>query len=384
MFQLFESLRHIIKPQTYVIDNQIYQLHYKATVLILLAFSLMVTARQYFGDPIECMGGPAVPQKMLDTFCWVHTTFSVENAWKKKVGEEVVYPGVDNSKDAKEGRVYHAYYQWVCFVLFFQALGFYVPRFLWKMTEGGLTRNLVLGLNNPILNQEDKSGSLNLLSDYFYTNMHLHNTRFLIYTMTEVLNLLNVIIQMIAMDRFLGGQFSSYGIDVLRFTEWEDSVRYDPMIKVFPRLTKCLFFMFGHSGSIEKHDAMCILPINILNEKIYIFLWFWFYSLALLSALALIYRAMTIFFPSIRATVLHYHCRLARTKDIRKVLQNGSVGDWFLLDLLAKNMEPANFRDLMASLKDRFSRDTGRSDSFDDIKDQLLTLNRQMSMLQKR
>ena len=27
--------------------------------------------------------------------------------------------------------------QWVCFVLFFQAGLFYVPRYLWKATEGG-------------------------------------------------------------------------------------------------------------------------------------------------------------------------------------------------------------------------------------------------------
>ena len=39
-------------------------------------------------------------------------------------------------------------------------------------------------------------------------------------------------------------------------------------------MTKCTFHKFGSSGEIEKHDAMCILPLNIVNEKIYIFLWF--------------------------------------------------------------------------------------------------------------
>ena len=25
---------------------------------------------------------------------------------------------------------------------------------------------------------------------------------------------------------------------------------------------------------VQKHDALCMLPINVVNEKIYVFLWF--------------------------------------------------------------------------------------------------------------
>ena len=31
---------------------------------------------------------------------------------------------------------------------------------------------------------------------------------------------------------------------------------------------------YGPSGSIVNHDGLCILPINIINEKIYVFLWY--------------------------------------------------------------------------------------------------------------
>ena len=34
-------------------------------------------------------------------------------------------------------RVYHAYYQWVPIVLFFQAICFYAPHWIWKQIEGG-------------------------------------------------------------------------------------------------------------------------------------------------------------------------------------------------------------------------------------------------------
>ena len=35
------------------------------------------------------------------------------------------------------------------------------------------------------------------------------------------------------------------------------------MIYIFPRMTKCTFHKFGTSGEVEKHDALCILPLNI-------------------------------------------------------------------------------------------------------------------------
>ena len=52
------------------------------------------------------------------------------------------------------------------------------------------------------------------------------------------------------------------------------------MIYIFPRMTKCTFHKFGASGEVEKHDALCILPLNIVNEKIYIFIWFWWVTRA--------------------------------------------------------------------------------------------------------
>jgi hypothetical protein len=349
MFQLFGSLKQFIKPQSCIIDNHIFRLHYKATALILIGFSLMVTARQYFGDPIDCISRDDIPPNLLDTYCWIHTTFSIENAWKKRVGDEVPYPGVDKTTP-NEKRVYHAYYQWVCFVLFFQAILFYVPRYLWKAVEGGLLKNLVLGLDAPILREDQKESSRSLLVEYLYRNLNNHNTLFLSYAITEVLNLLNVILQMFLMDRFLGGQFTNYGWEVINFSEWDWTVRYDPMIKVFPRLTKCTFHRYGSSGDVQKHDAMCILPINIVNEKVYIFLWFWFYFLAIMSFLAIIYRAITIFYPGVRVMATQSHCRIANTQALTSVLSQCRVGDWFIIDLLSKNLDTLNFKDLIFDL----------------------------------
>ena len=50
-----------------------------------------------------------------------------------------------------EDVVYHKYYQWVVFVLFIQAVMFHIPRIIWKHAEGGLMKNLVGDLTNPVL-----------------------------------------------------------------------------------------------------------------------------------------------------------------------------------------------------------------------------------------
>jgi len=144
-----------------------------------------------------------------------------------------------------------------------------------------------------------------------------------------MLNLANVVLQMIMMDKFLGGQFTTYGWQVIQFTEWDFNVRYDPMIKVFPRLTKCTFHRYGSSGDVQKHDAMCILPINIINEKIYIFLWFWFYFLALLTFATITYRMVTVASRRLRIRLIQDRCiSLADKSAIKKVVENVDVGDW--------------------------------------------------------
>ena len=50
-------------------------------------------------------------------------------------------------------------------------------------------------------------------------------------------------------------------------------------------MTKCTFHKFGPSGTVQKFDGLCVLPLNIINEKIYVFLWFWFVILAITTGI---------------------------------------------------------------------------------------------------
>lgn len=133
------------------------------------------------------------------------------------------------------------------------------------------------------------------------------------------------VINIVMTDKFLGGAFSSYGTDVIAFSNMNQENRTDPMVAIFPRVTKCTFHKFGPSGSIQKHDALCVLALNILNEKIYVFLWFWFVLLATLSALAIVYSIAAVLLPSIRETILKRRFRFGTSTSVSTIISRTQV-----------------------------------------------------------
>lgn len=61
------------------------------------------------------------------------------------------------------------------------------------------------------------------------------------------------IINIIMVDKFLGGSFITYGTDIIKYSNMNQENRSDPMIEIFPRITKCTFHKYGSSGSIQSH-----------------------------------------------------------------------------------------------------------------------------------
>ena len=94
------------------------------------------------------------------------------------------------------------------------------------------------------------------------------------------------------------------GLDVLNYTEMDHEDRPDPMHVVFPKMAKCTFHKYGPSGTIEKKDGLCVLPVNIINEKIFIFLWFWLVVVSAITGVFLIYRVAVLAGPQIRIALI--------------------------------------------------------------------------------
>ena len=93
-------------------------------------------------------------------------------------------------------------------------------------------------------------------------------------------------------------------MNAINFLDADPETRIDPMATVFPRVTKCTYRKYGPSGTIQNHDAMCVMPINIVNEKIYVFLWFWLILMSALSVFSVIYHIFMMVTPSVNKMVL--------------------------------------------------------------------------------
>lgn len=74
----------------------------------------------------------------------------------------------------------------------------------------------------------------------------------------------------------------------------------DPMQAILPIKGMCEFRTSGLSGEIQRNSMLCTLPLNFLNQKILLGLWFWFAALLLLSVLLLIAGLIALCFPGSR------------------------------------------------------------------------------------
>ncbi len=70
---------------------------------------------------------------------------------------------------------------------------------------------------------------------------------------------------------------------------------------------------------------MCVLALNIINEKIYVFLWFWFIILAVLTSLYLLYVLGVIAVPAMRKVMVErnakWDIKVRRGKESCDVIQ---------------------------------------------------------------
>jgi len=359
MIDLFNDLKKwLLKIDAVKIDNNVFKLHYRATFLVMTCACIFITANCYIGDPIDCMVA-GVPGDMMDTYCWIHSTYSIPSRWVGKKGVDVPHPGVAPVADLEDGTElkYHKWYQWVSFFLFLEAVFFYLPRFFWKGAENGKVAMLVGNLKDPLLSDKAKETQINEIIKYYRRHRGTHFFYALRFFALEVYNFTNVICQMYFIDFFLGGEFQTYGMDVLNYTGLEHEDRPDPMAKVFPKVTKCTFHKYGPSGTVEKNDGLCILPVNIINEKLFIFIWFWLIFVAVSSGLYLIFRLSTLIADQMRVGLITVHGgKSCRRSDVEAILDQPGftwtekIGDWFLLHLICKNLNVLLVNDLIRTL----------------------------------
>jgi len=337
---LFDPLKKLLNLGKTVTDNYAFRLHYKITVTIFMLFTILVTAKQFFGDPINCLV-EGVPDKIVNVYCWVTGTFTIPELAVNQ--DRLAYPGIGTYNKHYHTKTYHKYYQWVCFVVFGQALMFYLPRHIWTMIEGGRMKFIVAGLKEFLADEEAINKNVEKLEKNYAVHRGYRNNFYAYkFFFCEFLNFVNVVFQILLTNRFLGGLFMEYGSRYLQAHALTDK-DIDPVHQVFPKVTKCEFAVHTPSGDIKESDALCVLPLNIVNEKIYLVMWVWLMFLVVLSSISLLYRTAVICLPSVRTLVFFHTNNSSKAYDIRAVCSHVQLGDWFVLRLIQKNVEERVF-----------------------------------------
>ncbi|MCP9260105.1 Innexin [Dirofilaria immitis] len=195
---------------------------------------------------------------------------------------------------------YRGYYQWVPFVFALQAILFYLPVILWRtlysivdIKVGTICDTCSIRSNmaarDRLKNMEKVASFLAYERDIHSSldgrmHRHLSSGRFLItaYLFTKFLFALNALVQFWIVKKFLGVESIWWGAQVfdnlIHGLEW-------PQTGNFPRVTLCDFTV-RVLGNLHRHTVQCVLMINMFNEKIFLFLWFWLVIISTINVIS--------------------------------------------------------------------------------------------------
>lgn len=84
MYKLLGSLKVYLRVQEVTTDGTIFRMHNLFTTALLMACSLIITATQYVGNPIQCIVN-GMPTHVINTYCWISSTFTMPDAFRRQV-----------------------------------------------------------------------------------------------------------------------------------------------------------------------------------------------------------------------------------------------------------------------------------------------------------
>ncbi|CAD6194742.1 unnamed protein product [Caenorhabditis auriculariae] len=272
------SLRAISKHD----DDAVDRLNYVYTTRMLLALSVLLFTKNYVGEPLQCW----VPKQFTESWeVYTEQYCFIENTYFSPMSDENLPPA-----EARASREM-IYYQWVPFILLGMAFLFGVPRVVWSLcsTYSGLAIADLMSAARMSARDMKPAGEViaevaqrvNRKKLYGEANAHVKfgSNLFNVYIVMKVLILVNVFLQFVLLNQFLGTQYTFWGLgvfwDMVNGRHWQQSGH-------FPRVAFCDLNV-RELGNINHWTVQCVLMVNMFNEKIFIFIWFWFLFVLLLT-----------------------------------------------------------------------------------------------------
>jgi len=359
--------------KTLVIDSWSFQLFNKVTSSLLVTFSILVTAKQFFGRPIRCDAGfehNFVREEVLDSYCWMYAHFHIPKSYQGPCT-------ATGSEFDRETPLYNSYYQWVPLYLSILAIMFYLPRILWGKMEGGVQKYFSKDTAGKII--ESRGEKRDNLVEYFLEHIHSrYGIYFYGFIFCEILNFVMVILMFVMTNHFLNYRFFNYGIRVWNYyqlpAEMQDAyLQTNPMCYTFPRVAACDYHRFGGGGSPANINAICILGLNVINDKVFMILWWWLFVLAAVSLSRFAFRIVQVSSSRVRFEMLRWRYRKyfknhPHFLQLKIFLQECPLGDWFVLYQMSKNINKRFFMSFLAQLAKKISPDLELGNSGDILK----------------
>ena len=367
MAHLVGDIAKYFKIEEIDIDNLVFKLFYQGCVIVFFTGSMVGVMSQYFGEPINC-DFKGIDGELASDFCWIHGSSYIPQQYQEHMRCIVDQDGIKSKDEAPDT----SYYQWVTFVLLIQAGFFIFPYKLWKILEGGLMEQFGTDGKSAIMLAEDAKYDDGVIMEavvekfvkYYRSTFHHNQMYFFYFVSMEFLNIVMLFLNFWATDKFLNGNFKYYGWKAIKYymlTPEEQKIAVNPLCEAFPTEVSCDVPNVGAAGGTQNANGLCILSQNIINEKMYLFIWFYMVLLIFISVPYFMFRICTCFFDYVRYALLISKC--GRTNDpevpkaIRYIMRDAYVGDWFVLHQLSKNVNTYFFRefvkDLRIEMKDR-------------------------------
>jgi len=329
----------VVKLTRSNLDNIVDRAHYFFTFAVLVLCALFNAGELLFGSPIMCMNPMEYSSEwgyFVNEYCFINGTY---------VGE-----GGGYMPDASHpNKIDVSYYQWFGYVLFLQCLMFYGPHFIWSSLQGLADVDMLGVVDRCVelrtqLNPVEKRGNINGTVTYLkkildkrrngdYTfGDGLGDWGTLYYMGSKCFNLLNVLFQFYMINRFVGRGRLDWGFKVLHDAAngifWNQN-------GFFPRLSYCEFPRDDLADQTIR-EAYCVLMLNMINEKIFTVLYFWFLALFVVTLIDLVHSLAIYTFDGMR---LHEGKRYL--KNVQQLapdaLVTSETKNAFVLDVLGRD-----------------------------------------------
>jgi hypothetical protein len=384
VWQFVDALKRVITSNRVEDDDSADRLSRRYTVGLLIMFFILVSSSQYVGSPITCWSPGHFSGAMVsytNNICWIANTYYV--------------PTDESLPNPTEPRKYMInYYQWVPFILALMALFFYLPFIFWRLMSksSGLdaksVMKIVYSMDAASNESRDKvmKNTVRLIDraidyhrDYYDMSLFGRIRRqvnrcclppnrsgyyiSVLYIFIKLLYIGNVMLQFFILNSFMIPGFGLFGVQVIQDLIKGKSFWESPR---FPRVTMCDFVIRTLGENNHRNTIQCTLPINLFNEKIFIFIWFWLLLVAFISVYSLFSWIFTFTIRS-RLSFIRRYLKLndrlgyeTRSKDDK--LLRAFVFDYlkpdgvFLLRIVKKNTNDIVVGELVCALWDSFKR----------------------------